>query len=92
MVCSTSTGTAEWGQSSCSSSSSVKGTKVMRATSFVTSMEVKKGNSTSVTPSRRGPPQRRSNAAASHRNAPQDWKPATTAIRHSSRHSTRKSI
>ena len=35
---------------------------------------------------------RDSSAAASHRNAPQDWNPATTAIRHSSRHSTRRSI
>ena len=37
----------------CRSSISVKGTKVKRATSFVTSMEVKKGSKTSAIPSAR---------------------------------------
>ena len=91
MVCSTSTPTARFSQPSSSSTNSVKGTKVMSATSLVTAMEVKKGSSTSATPRPR-PPKRLKSRCESTSNTPQDWKPATTAIRHSSRHSTLTSI
>ena len=55
-------------------------------------MEQKKGSSTRITARALGPVPRDSRWPASHWNAPQDWKPATTAIRHSSRHSTRRSM
>ena len=92
MVCNTSSGMAARRQSNVSRSSSVKGTKVSSATSLVTSMALKKGSSTSVTASVRPPPPRDSNLQASHPKAPQERNPATTAIRHSSRHSTRRSM
>ena len=92
MVCSTSSGTAAARQSIWSRSSSAKGAKVIRATSLVTAMEQKKGSSTRITARALGPVTRDSRWPASHWNAPQDWKPATTAIRHSSRHSTRRSM
>ena len=52
-VCSTITGIMEPAQPKLSSSARVKGTNTISATSLVTSMEQKKGSSTSVTPSTR---------------------------------------
>jgi len=68
-----------------------KGTKVSRATSLVTSMELKKGSSTSMSARKRSVFLPRSRRSASASNRPQPRSPATTAIRQKSRHSTRKS-
>ena len=70
----------------------VKGTKVISATSLVMSMEEKKGSNTSSSCSRRTFFSPASSRWDSTRNTPQRCSPATTAIRHSSRHSTRRSI
>ena len=70
----------------------VKGTNTSSATSLVTSMEQKKGSSTRVTPSTRPLSIRRRSCQVSQSKAPRLLKPATTAIRQSSRHSTRQSM
>ena len=69
-----------------------KGTKVMRATSFVTTMDTKKGSSTSTRVTKRIRRSPASSRWASTANTPRAWSPATTAIRQNSRASTRQSM
>ena len=74
------------------STSRVKGTKVMRDTSLVMSMEVKKGRSTSTREINRIRRLPASSFWASTAKRPQSWSPATTAIRQNSSANTRKSM
>lgn len=69
-----------------------KGTKVMRETSFVTSMDVKNGSSTSISVTRRRLPRPVSIRWAMTAKRPQPFRPSTTAIRQNSRQSTRRSM
>ena len=72
--------------------STAKGTKVMSDTSFVTSMEVKNGSSTSISVTRSRLPRPESSRCARTAKRPQPFSPSTTAIRQNSRQSTRRSM
>ena len=90
-VWSTTTRLRSPGRSARVNTAAVKGTKVMRATSLVMSMEEKKLSSTSASPRRRtlrALPQRRS---AMRENSPARVSPATTVMRQYSRARVRRS-
>ena len=72
--------------------STAKGTNVMSETSFVTSIEVKNGSSTSIIVTRRRLPRPVSSLWAITAKSPQPFSPSTTAMRQNSRHRTRRSM
>ena len=74
------------------STRTANGTKVMSATSLVTTMDTKKGSSTRARLTRRIRRSPASNRWASTAKTPHSCSPATTAIRQNRRVSTRQSI
>ena len=84
-VCSTTSGMASRSHPAISSTTSPKGTKVMRATSLVTSMLTKKGRKVSTSSICRVVESRPSSPAPSASNTPCPCRPLLTAIRLNSR-------